>query len=566
MGDDVALAGRFDATSRVSDSVDRFVAFLEKDRLPILGIFLYVLAVALFRDISEYFLLDQAFVTGSHPWIYSIAHHVAFYILTFLGLVFLLSAFSQRDTRKCMNFVASFFWVIILPPYLDHFLFGLNENYAYFSPTDFLNYLLHFSGSSFHPGQAAEIIAVVLALFGYTIWTQREHLGTVGERLVALLRIALLGVSALMALFFMATPGAYLPVGSTGGVPDFPNFDALRYYQYHLFIFAYYVVLGLVLGFALLFFSRREAFRRIASSMRPAQTVFFLGVVTAGIAMGWMASGGTRYVTNILQEPYWVNAEFVVLALCSAFMAWQVSTMWNDLSDRATDSPHKPGRVLAAGVFNSGTYAQASIVLAISAVLIAGLLSIYHALMLLVILALSYIYSMRPFRFKEHLLSPALIGLGTSLAFIFGFLTPYTVMVELPYTIGIDVLPSAEVAFPALTISGLLAAIYAFLGLVVGSMVTDVDGYAEDVRGGVKTIYTALGLDRGVMVVSTLIFVASLTTLFMFNGQWDLVVFPVLGVAATAAFYKYRSSRPVLIIAMIGFAYAAVRFMQILPH
>ncbi len=86
--------------SRFSNGLDRLVAFLEKDRLPILGIFLFVLAIALARDISEYYLLDPAFVGSSHPWIYSIAHHVAFYFLTFLGLVLLLSAFSQRGVRN----------------------------------------------------------------------------------------------------------------------------------------------------------------------------------------------------------------------------------------------------------------------------------------------------------------------------------------------------------------------------------------------------------------------------------------------------------------------------------
>lgn len=554
------------SASKFSDGVDRLVAFLEKDRLPILGIFLYVLALSLVRDISEYYLLDPAFVTASHPWIYSIAHHVAFYFLTYLGLVLLLSAFSQRGVRKCMNFVTSLFWIIVLPPYLDHFLFGLNENYAYFSPTEFLNYILHFSGETFHPGQAVEIVAFLVALFGYTVWTQRGRLETVEERTLMLLRVGLLVIFTLAALFIMATPGAYMPVGSTGGVPDFPNFDTLRYYQYHLFIFSYYVVLGLSLAFALIYLARKTTFRRVALSMRPVQTVFYLGVVLAGTAMGWMASGGTRYVTDILQKPYWVNLEFVILTLCSAFLAWQVSAMWNDLADRSTDSPSRANRALAAGIIDSGDYTQISIVLAITAMLIASLLSIYQAIVLLVIFLLSYVYSMRPFRFKEHLLSPVLIGAGASLAFIFGFLTPYTVMVQLPNDPSLSVLPAAEVIVPVLTMSGLLAAIYAFLGLVVGSMVMDIDGYGEDLKGGVRTAYTILGLGRGTSVVSVLIFGAYLTTLFMFNGEWDLIVFPVLGLAASVAFYKCQSSKPVLLISMIGFVYAAVRFLQILPH
>jgi len=153
--------------------VDRLVLFLERDRLSIIGVFLYILLVALIRDISEYYLLDRIFVIEPHPWIYSIAHHVAFYFLTFFGLVLLLSAFTRRGVRRAVNFVSTFFWVIVLPPYLDHFVFGSDENYAYFSPADFINYIMHFSGSTFHPGQAIEIIAVVAAILGYGLWVKR---------------------------------------------------------------------------------------------------------------------------------------------------------------------------------------------------------------------------------------------------------------------------------------------------------------------------------------------------------------------------------------------------------
>ncbi len=111
-------------SQRFSDALDRFVTFLEKDRLSILMVFLYVLALSLFRDLSEYFLLDQNFVDTAHPWIFSIANHVGFYLVSFMGLVLLLFAFSGRGLRRSINFVCCIYWVIVLPPYLDHFLFG----------------------------------------------------------------------------------------------------------------------------------------------------------------------------------------------------------------------------------------------------------------------------------------------------------------------------------------------------------------------------------------------------------------------------------------------------------
>ena len=112
-----------------------------------------------------------------------------------------------------------------------------------------------------------------------------------------------------------------------------------------------------------------------------------------------------------------------------------------------------------------------------------------------------------------------------------------------------------------LDISSIVIGMIIFLGLVIGSMVTDLDGYEEDRRAGVRTIYTTLGIERGLKVVSALIFVASLTTLELFNGTTDLVIFPVLGAAAAITFYKYRNPKIVMALALLGFVYATFRYL-----
>ncbi len=70
---------------RFSAAVDRLVLFLERARFSLLGIFLYILIRSIIRDLSEYYLLDREFVISPHPWIFSMAHHVAFYFLVLLG-------------------------------------------------------------------------------------------------------------------------------------------------------------------------------------------------------------------------------------------------------------------------------------------------------------------------------------------------------------------------------------------------------------------------------------------------------------------------------------------------
>lgn len=547
---------------RWGQALDRFIMFLERDRLSIIGLFAYILIVSLVRDISEYYLLDRIFVIEPHPWVYSIAHHVIFYFLTFFGLVLLLSAFTRRGVRRAANFVSTFFWIIILPPYLDRFLFGSNENYAYFSPADFVNYIMHFSGSTFHPGQAIEIITVVVALLGYAIWVKRSSFGSVEGRVVMTVEMALLVLFTVLSLFIMATPGAYMPVGAINGVPVFPSYDVTRYHQLHLFIFSYYLVLLLGMLGSLLYLNNPRIFRQVGLSLRPVQTIMFMGIVAAGIASGWSSQVGTVYVTSILDKPYWVNLEFVILSIVSSMLAWLVSTMWNDLSDHAGDIPGKGGRTLASGLVGRRDLTEMSLVLMAISLVVGALLSWYHVLLLALIFILSFIYSFPPVRFKERILSPLLLGMGSFLAFLYGFMTPLSAVRLYQGDPDLVHPDSWSPIVPSPTIQAVLLGMYMFIGLVVGSMVTDIEGYEEDVRSKVRTVYTQWGLERGRKLVSVLVLLTSLTPLAIFQTVPDLIIFPVLGIIASYLFLRHGRSRFVLAIALVGMAYAAWRFLS----
>ncbi|MGD0056398.1 MAG: UbiA family prenyltransferase [Methanomassiliicoccales archaeon] len=547
----------------LSRKIDGFVAFLEKTRLPLLGVFLYVIFAALVRDLLEYFLLDAEFVNTPHPWVFSIAHHVAFYVIVFMGLILLLSAFSGRGVKRSINFVSSFYWIIILPPILDHYVGGLNRNYAYFSVNDFLNAIFHFSGEGFHVGQAMEVVVILFALFAYTIWTQRNVLRSIAGRGTTLLRFGFLVLFTFVFMFIMATPAAFLPVGTLGGVPQFPAFDLTRYYQFHLFLYSYYLFAGIVLALVITYFVLRKDFGSVLRSMRPAQTVFFGAVVAAGLVTGWRLDSSLELTTKILETPFYVNLAFAAPAILAALLAWQVGTIWNDISDRSHDEPRRKDRALASGLIDVGTLKQISMILATVSIATGFLLSIQQGIIILVILAFSWVYSFRPIRFKDHILSPALIGLGTFLAFLYGHSTPYSEIAY--YTSGSTRWSSltGNVFLPQLTTESFIIGFFMFLGLTVGSMVTDVEGYEEDRRAGVRTIYTSLGMRRGVRIVAILIFLMALTPVAIFRNPMDIIVFPVLGVIAAILFETNKRARPVLLVALLGLLYAALRYLAL---
>lgn len=554
------MEGRASLGDRAAYRLDSSFLFLERRRLSILGLFVYLLVISVVRDLSEMYLLDHEFIISGAPWIYSVSHHVAFYFVTFLGLVLLLTAFSGERWDKCTKYLASIYWLILLPPWLDRLVFGSEVSYSYFDATGFLNYLLNFSGDQFHPGQALEILAVLGLMVAFVLWKRRDEVGTVRGRAFLFIRLALMLSFALAAMFFMATPGAYLPVGSAGGVPVFPNFAATRYVQFHLFIYAYYLLLGVVLLFALGFLAMKGKLPGMVKRTRPAQSFFFLGIATAGMAYGWATAGGTEYVLSVLDRPYWINLSALFMALTAAYLTWQVSALWNDVADWKSDSPQRPDRVLAGGLFRSRDFMEASVVLSAVAVFTAYLLSLTSAVLLLMILALSYIYSFPPFRLKRHILSSVLIGAGAALVLMYGATVPLSDIIVLNI---VGPQPTGAFIYPTLSPFIFLLSSLAIMGLVVGSMVTDIEGFEEDRVGKVRTIYTALGFQRGLTAVSALVFAASLMTFLLFNRPEDILIFSAMGAVAAYGFYRTRRSRTVLVIAALGMVYGAFRFVQL---
>jgi 4-hydroxybenzoate polyprenyltransferase len=153
--------------------------------------------------------------------------------------------------------------------------------------------------------------------------------------------------------------------------------------------------------------------------------------------------------------------------------------------------------------------------------------------------------------------------MGTFLAFLYGYMTPLSAVRLFQGDPDLVYPDSWAPVMPPLTMQAVLLGMYMFIGLVVGSMITDIDGYEEDRRGRVRTVYTQLGLERGKRVVSALIMLTSLTPLALFQELTDVIVFPLLGAVASYLFLRTGRSRHVLLLALAGMAYAGCRFLSV---
>ncbi len=94
-------------------------------------------------------------------------------------------------------------------------------------------------------------------------------------------------------------------------------------------------------------------------------------------------------------------------------------------------------------------------------------------------------------------------------------------------------------------------------------MITDIDGYGEDSRAGIQTIYTSAGMERGVAIVSVLIFLSALSPLVLLPNTLDLATLGALGAVGSIAFLKWRSSRAVMTVAAIGLIYVGFRLFLV---
>ncbi len=347
-------------------------------------------------------------------------HFAFFYVTLFLAFAILLSALARRPVGAVMKVMTPAWLLILIPPFLDYLVssgHGIRITYV----SDLGSVILRFfdPGSSLDrisPGQRVEIVAAC-ALGAAYVWTRtRNWLRSVGAFAGIYLILAAAGFlpSAYARLSWLLAgeppaPATFvydLTFKAGGIVPDESRKLAL------LFLLS-----SSVLGCWVYARHAPDRFRTMRRSLRPLRSAHYVGLTLFGALLAYVifSNGGVRLAGG-------GDALGLAGLLLSTFLAFQSSAAVNDLFDVDGDRIAGNRRPLALGELSRRDVTGQAMVFGAAALLFA--LNVKYAVLLALVLvyAVSLMYSMPPLRLKRlPLLSTLTLGFISYLTAVVGF-------------------------------------------------------------------------------------------------------------------------------------------------
>ncbi len=113
--------------------IETMIDFLEKDRFTPSTAFVYLIILGVVRSVSESIYYEYPMFS-----MYLVAQHIAFNMPVLVLGVLVIQIATGTSMKKVFNVVLLGFWITVLPPFIDKFLFGLSgyeysAMYSYYS-------------------------------------------------------------------------------------------------------------------------------------------------------------------------------------------------------------------------------------------------------------------------------------------------------------------------------------------------------------------------------------------------------------------------------------------------
>ena len=445
------------------------------------------------------------------------AHEIAFFFWSFF-LILTLFCFSTREKLDRLSSASSvIISLVILAPFLDKFIFGRTQPYDYTFPENFwMNFKYFFwKSNNIGKGLIIELALIIVFIAIYTFCKTRSFF-----------KVLIIAALAYTGIQLISAPKLYLPVPEFAGlVHVIPYFAAAERLLYFLF----YFLSSLLLVILILFLRNRTLVTSLLRNTRPLRTLNFILLTVAGLVVAQKLS---------LAYPDWIYA---LLALLSVFFLWQCSVIINDVFDVRIDRANLKKRPLVLRLIQSNDYLRLGLTLGWLGIILSLLIGHVALLCSLFFFLLALLYSVPPFRLRRGLLAYSIIGLGSALSFVIGYSSG-------TFPLRVENLPQALKSF-----------FYIFAVLTVGSVTKDAQDYEGDRQMGIKNFFTIVGRERGRWTVSVLLFLGFLSPLLFISHPLDILIFLVMGAAASFFFYKKMSYPLTMLFYLITAAYFLLR-------
>lgn len=397
-------------------------------------------------------------------------HEFLFYIVVFLGVVFILSFFSDEQFSKVLRSCVTFSPILLVAPIIDLTITGGKGLYmSYVYNFDIQGFLIRFltlggtwEGGGATPGMKIEVIFILVFIFIYLfVKTKKKFLSVIGT-LYAYCGLVLIGMYPLLLEKFISLfPGADREVAKELDIKIFV-----------LFVFA--------LALILFFRYRKNDFKSLCQQLRFTRVIYYVVLSSMGFVLSHYINGSTK------EAPIQVIDSLIliiILVLSSVF-----SMMINDREDVALDAISNVKRLLPSGKIKEQNYFVYGIVAFLFAIILSS--TIHLEIVYLVILGnlIFFIYSAPPFSLKKiFLVSKLALAANSVIVMTLGyFLNQRECSAFLPNDVMVPL----------------------FITVFLVGHVIDVKDYEGDRKVGRKTLSTLLGL-RATRYVITVMFIVS---------------------------------------------------------
>jgi len=519
------------------DTIKKFLSRVEDSDI---GFGLWIgtaLSVIFIRD-----FLEHAINFSSFPGIdlFHCVHYPVFYLSTLLTVIILLHFFSKVDIAKVSKISLMFFGIIILPILIDLLVYsalGEDMDYLYIVENlgsnfiNFLNPFVKIPGITY--GMRIEIAGISTLSFLYIfIKRNKIFLSLLGGFLVFVVCFSYLAIPGILIELckFLSNFIPSLKVNNEvlSAIFTIDKLAMNRVTMVELLIFSLMVAT---------WFWRYEPskFKALFGNFRFSRSLHYISLVILGI------------VFNIISNSYWQillgNFSLIIFtgALLAIFFAFQFSVVVNDIYDVNCDKISNKNRPLAVGNLSFEEYLKAGLVYLILALLFA--LSVNETVfrIILIFMAVYFIYSSPPFRLKRFFpFSAAIIAIQAILAFLLGYL-----FLEVP---------EATMALPAMILWLL------FFVFLLASNVKDLKDIEGDRACGVYTLPVLVGEDVARKIIGISLCASYIIVAIFLPEIFGLPINPVVFIVSFIfgifnLFYIIRKDAKEMIIFSFYFVY-----------
>jgi len=541
------------------------ISFFEERRFGILTLFLWVVFLSAARMWIEALLLDYPYKEISYDYFFVHAHLTCFFVTSFIAGLLILKFFSKQKLSKVANLTALGFTLVLLPPFIDLFILKNPSSYTYGSPDwipnlfKFFTFQLEEGFSAFYEGGEGIIYELFMIMIAACLY--------VFIKTKSIIRSFLNGLSLFLLFIFIGSPQLILLRPITGQL------------IHPLFILRY-LILSIILLLILLFMIRKELLKSFVKSSRLLTTSHFAFMTIIGIIISGhiLARGSSTIMISDLYNLFLVfirqmnpveiysfaklfigNIGTFGISVFSIIFVWQYSVMINHVYDIEIDNIDNKNRLIPKKLLSKIQVREIAVVYAIVAIGLSVLLGVWSFLLVVFGIFLGTIYSVGPIRLRDTAFSTLIIGAGSMIAFFIGYVTPGYIQVMHGENAG-----KIIYTYPEITMQALFIGLIIFICLSIGPLAKDYKDYKGDKKAGVKNLFTAYGVKKGVMIVSILLPITFFSLLLLFNSLVDIIILVPIGILTGILFYRFKKTELIFALYFPVIIYCLLRWFEII--